>query len=290
MTGYGFGEASRDGFKVTVEVSSVNRKQSEISLLLPRELEVLEAQIRDAVNRRVARGRVTVRVALHAAEGRAVARAHLNRPLAEAYAREFSRLIKELGLQGGVSIEALTRSPGVLQSDAEMADAEDFWPAVEKALRQALHTLVQMREREGLHLQRDLCARVTLMRKLTRRVRAQAPKVMERYRAQLLERVRRAGLEGVAPTDERVVKEIVFFADRSDISEELTRLESHFAQFDTYVESKEPIGRTLDFLAQELNREINTLGAKASDPMIARLVVTLKTELEKFREQVQNLE
>jgi uncharacterized protein (TIGR00255 family) len=290
MTGYGWGECARDGFKVTVEISSVNRKQSEISVNLPRELEVLEAQIRDAINQRIARGRLTARVTLHAAEGGEAARAHLNKPLAQAYARELARLAKELQLEGAVSLDLLMRAPGVLQSNEEMADAEDFWPAVQKALEQALAMMVKMREREGGHLRKDLCGRITAMRRSVQRVQKQAPMVQKRYREQLLARIKSAGLDDLALDEERLMKEIFFFADRSDISEELTRLESHFQQFDAYLESKEPVGRALDFLAQEMNREVNTIGAKANDSLISKEVVVLKTELEKFREQAQNVE
>jgi len=290
MTGYGWGECARDGFKVTVELSSVNRKQSEISVNLPRELEVLEAQIRDVVNQRVARGRVTARVSLHAVEGKDAARAHLNRRLAQAYARELGRLAKELKLEGTVSLDLLIRAPGVLQSNEEMADAEDFWPAVSEALRQAVAMMVKMREREGSHLQKDLLHRINLMRRSVERVRKNAPGVQKRYRLQLLERIKTAGLDQTQLDEERLLREVVYFADRSDITEELTRLKSHFQQFDDYINSNEPIGRTLDFLAQEMNREINTIGSKANDSAISREVVVLKTELEKFREQVQNVE
>lgn len=289
MTGYGWGEGAQDGFKVTVELSSVNRKQGEISVNLPRELEVLEAQIRDAINRRIARGRLTARVSLHAAENEA-ARAHLNKPLAHAYARELARLAKELKLQGSVSLDLLIRAPGVLQTNEEMADAEDFWPPVEKALRAALAMLVKMREREGGHLEKDLRSRIAIMRKSVACVQKQAPLVQKRYREQLIERIKNAGLDEMAIDPERLLKEVVYFADRSDISEELTRLESHFQQFDDCLKSKEPVGRTLDFLAQEMNREINTVGSKANDSLISREVVILKTELEKFREQAQNVE
>ena len=285
MTGYGWGEGAEGGFKVTVELSSVNRKQSEISVVLPRELEVLEAQIRDGINRRVARGRLTARVALHTTEGKNAARAHINRELAHAYARELNRLAKELNLAGAVTLDVLMRAPGVVQSNEEMADAEDFWPGVEKALNQALEMLVKMREREGEHLQKDLCNRIAIMRKSVARVQKQAPAVQKRYREQLIERIKNAGLAEVSLDEDRLLKEVVYFADRSDISEELTRMQSHFQQYDDCLRSKEPVGRMLDFLAQEMNREINTIGSKANDSVISREVVVLKTELEKFREQ-----
>lgn len=290
MTGYGRGECARDGFKVTVELSSVNRKQAEIAVNLPRELDMLEAPLRDLVNRHVARGRLTGRVTLHAGTGKAAARQHINIPLAKAYAAELGRLAKQLKLTGPVTLDQLVRAPGVFQTDAELADADNVWPTLEAALKQALAALVKMRQREGAHLEKDLAVRIGVMRKSVARVKAQSPQAAERYRQQLIERIKSAGLDAPAPDDERLLKEVVFFADRSDISEELTRLESHFKQFDDGRKSGEPVGRMLDFLAQEMNREVNTIGSKANDALISREVVVLKAELEKFREQAQNVE
>jgi uncharacterized protein (TIGR00255 family) len=290
MTGYGRGDCSQDGFKITVELSSVNRKQSEISVNLPREMEMLEAQIRDIINRYIARGRLTVRVGLHAGESKQSARMHLNERLAKAYARELNRLSKQLKLPGPVTLDHLARAPGVFQTDEQIAEEEDFWPAVEKALKKALGAMVKMRVREGAHLQDDLTARVAAMRKAVEKIQKHAPGVAARYREQLVERIKSAGLEAPGADDERLLKEVVYFADRSDISEELTRLQSHFQQFDDCRKSKEPVGRMLDFLAQEMNREVNTIGSKANDSLISREVVKVKAELEKFREQAQNVE
>ncbi len=290
MTGYGRGESARDGFKITVELSAVNRRQSEISVNLPRELELLEAPVRDAINAQIARGRVTARITLHAANGKFAVRAHLNLPLAKAYTAELGRLAKQLKLAGEVTLDQILRAPGVFQSDEELARAENIWPAVQSALKQALAALVKMREREGAHLAQDLAARIRVMRQSADKIQKQAPVTAENYRQQLVERIRSAGLENIPPDDERLLKEVVLFADRSDISEELTRLQSHFQQFEDCRKAKEPVGRTLDFLAQEMNREINTIGSKANDAVISRAVVTLKAELERFREQVQNVE
>jgi uncharacterized protein (TIGR00255 family) len=290
MTGYGRGECSQDGFKVTVELSSVNRKQAEISVNLPRELELLEGQLRDVVNRAIARGRVTARVSIHTARGRNSARMHLDTDLARAYAKELSALARQLKLKDDVSLDQLVRAPGVFQTDEELVGEEDFWPAVESALTKALAALLKMRAREGAHLAKDLAHRVSVMRGAVEQVKQNAPQVAERYRTALLERIKAAGLDNIAPDDERLLKEVVLFADRSDISEELTRLQSHFKQFEDLAKSKEPVGRTLDFLAQEINREVNTIGSKANDATISRDVVTLKAELEKFREQAMNVE
>ncbi len=290
MTGYGRGECAQDGFKVTVELSSVNRKQAEVSVTLPRELELLEAPIREAIHRAVARGRVNVRVSLHAAESKISARKHIDVDLAKAYAGELAKLAKQLKLSGEVTLDQVLRAPGVFQTDEQLAESEDLWPAVEKALNHGLSALLKMREREGAHLAKDLTLRIGVMQKAVALVQKQAPTTAENYRQNLLERVKTAGLENIAPDDDRLLKEIVLFADRSDITEELTRLQSHFTQFADCCKSKEPVGRTLDFLAQEMNREINTIGSKANDAIISREVVTLKAELERFREQAQNVE
>ena len=290
MTGYGRGECARDGIKITVELSAVNRRQSEVSVNLPRELEMLEAPVREAINSRVARGRVSARVSVHADAAKSSARAHLNLPLAKAYAAELGRLAKQLKLSGEVSLDQILRAPGVFQSDQELVEGEDVWPAVDKALQQALAALVKMREREGAHLAQDLTARVGVMRKSVEKVQKQAPLTAENYRQQLLERIKGAGIDNIKQDDERLLKEVVVFADRSDIAEELTRLQSHFQQFEDCRKSREPVGRTLDFLAQEMNREINTIGSKANDAVISREVVILKAELERFREQAQNVE
>lgn len=289
MTGCGRGEGAQDGFKVTVEVQSINRKQADIQVDLPRDFEVLESAIRDTIHQAVSRGRLTVKMILHGPTGRNSARMHLNRPLAKAYTLELRRLAKELKLEGDVSLDHLIRAPGVFQTDEQLVQAEDFWPTVEKALKQALTALLRMRAREGAHLAKDLSSRVHSMRKAVAKIARRAPRVAEQYRRQLAERVRKADLD-VTADDDRLAKEVVLFADRCDISEELTRLTSHFQQFAALTKSNSPVGRTLDFLAQEMNREINTIGSKANDAEISHAVVSLKAELEKFREQAQNVE
>lgn len=290
MTGYGRGENARDGFKVTVELSSINRKQSEISVFMPREIEALELRVRNEINRSVARGRVTARVSLHAAENDTAPVVRLNTALARAYASELNRLAGELGLSGGVSMDLIVRSPGVLIADQEAMDPEAFWPAMDKALSQALAALIGMREREGEHLMKDLTVRIATMCKAVARVTKRAPLAVKNCQKQLAIRLKKAGVEHTDIPEQRWIQETLLFADKMDISEELTRLQSHFQQFEDCRKSTAPVGRTLDFLAQEMNREINTIGSKANDSVISREVVILKTELEKFREQVQNVE
>ena len=290
MTGYGRGECTEEGFKITVEISTVNRKQAELNLAIPRELEALEPKVREAINRRVARGRVNLKLGFHPGDGASVPAGQINIALARAYAQELKVLAADLGISTEITLDILVRAPGVFQPDLGIADVDSFWPAVEKALNHALEGMLKMRTAEGGNLENDLRGRVENMRGSIDLIKAQAPEMVKRYTETLRQRVAAAGLPLPPEDDERLLKEIVYFADRSDISEEITRMESHFKQFQEVAQSKEPVGRTLDFLAQEFNREINTIGSKANDNLISREVVLLKAELEKFREQVQNVE
>src|SRR6266702_4267650 len=263
MTGYGRGETDHAGTKFTVELNSVNRKQSDVVINLPRDLVELEPRIRQTINENISRGRTNATVSLHGGANGARKLA-LNTELARSYHE-------------------------AMRFPEEALNPEDTWPAVERALRAALADLIKMREREGKHLAKDLIHRLKAIRKRLKEVRALHPEVVKRYRAVLLDRIEKAGLP-LPSDDERLLKEITFFADRADVSEELTRLESHLAQFAHHLRSKEPVGRTLEFITQEIFRELNTLGAKANDAAISQRVIGCKAELEKIREQVQNLE
>ena len=288
MTGYGRGETTSDGARFTVELSSVNRRQSEIVMALPRDLSELEVRIRQAINARISRGRTNVLVTLHhtAAAERPLA---LDVALARSYHDAMRALQKELGAPGEITIDTILQAPGVMRAPEEAIDADGAWPTLERALDAALGDLVKMREREGKHLAKDLIRRLKAIRKLLKEIRAQHPEVVKKFRAALAERIEKAGLSP-EQNDDRLSREIFLFADRSDVSEELTRLESHLAQFAHHLRKEEPVGRALEFIVQELFRELNTLGAKANDAAISQRVVACKTELEKIREQVQNLE
>jgi uncharacterized protein (TIGR00255 family) len=288
MTGYGRGEVDYNGAKVSVEVNSVNRKQSDIVVNLPRDLTELEPRIRQTINENISRGRTNVLVSVHPGQNGARALA-LDTQLARSYHDAMRNLQKELSAPGEITIGTILQAPGVMRAPEETIKANDVWPAVEKALRAAVAELIKMREREGKHLAKDLIHRLKAMRKKLKEIRALHPEVVKKYRAALLDRIEKAGLP-VASDDERIVKEITFFADRADISEELTRLESHLAQFAHHLRKNEPVGRTLEFITQEIFRELNTLGAKANDAAISQRVVACKGELEKIREQIQNLE
>ncbi|MCG3148356.1 MAG: hypothetical protein PCFJNLEI_01799 [Verrucomicrobiae bacterium] len=289
MTGYGRGESAKDGGKFTVELNSINRKQSDIAINLPKELIELEPRIRDGINAQLARGRINAVVAYHRSETKAAEQVELDESLALAYLKAIQKLQKTTKLDGTITLDTILRAPGVLKLAEPAWDAEAVWPSVEQALKKALGQLVKMREKEGRFLADDLSKRLDVLAAGASRIRQTAPETIKRYRDQLHARVKEAGLD-VPLDDERLVKEVVFFADRCDITEELTRLDSHLQQFRDGLKSTEPVGRTLDFLSQEMNRELNTIGSKANAAEISQEVVKLKAELEKIREQIQNIE
>lgn len=288
MTGYGRGQTGYNGTQFSVEVNSVNRKQSDVTISLPRELTELEPRIRDLINSRVSRGRLNVVVAHHNGSSAAPVLA-LDTALARTYYAAMLELKRDLNAAGEVGIETILRAPGVLRMPEEQLCVEETWPHVESALQTALGNLVQMREEEGKHLAKDLIKRLKVVRQSLRTIRQLHPGVLQRFRQSIHERIQRAGID-LPLDDERLVKEVIFFADKCDIAEELTRLESHFAQFAHHLRKNEPVGRTLEFMTQEIYRELNTLGSKANDVAISQLVVTCKAEMEKIREQIQNIE
>ncbi len=288
MTGYGRGQSCSAGGKFSVELNSVNRKQSDVSVTLPRELSEIEPRIRDLINAEVSRGRLNVVVAYHRASAGSP-QLCLDADLAQTYFRSMQALQRQLSIPGEISIDTVLRAPGVLRLPEEQLSVEDSWPHVESSLKEALKDLVKMRETEGRNLARDLIKRMKVVRGHLRNIGKLQPAVIKRYRQSLQERIQRAGVD-LALDDERLTKEVIFFAEKSDITEEVTRLESHFAQFAHHLRKAEPVGRTLEFMTQEIAREFNTLGAKANDVQISQLVVLCKSEMEKVREQIQNIE
>jgi len=254
---------------------------------LPRDLAALEPRIRQAINEKISRGRMNVLVVMHQGEnGAALA---LDTALARSYHEAMLMLQKELSAPGEITIGTILQAPGVMRSPEQCIDADEAWPVVQRALGTALSELIKMREREGKHLAKDLIHRLKTLRAEIKEIRKLYPDVVKKYRTVLRERLEKAGLD-LPLEDERLLKEVTIFADRSDISEELTRLESHLAQFAHHLRKNEPVGRTLEFITQEIFRELNTLGAKSNDARISQRVVACKSELEKIREQILNLE
>ncbi|MBT4902376.1 MAG: YicC family protein [Verrucomicrobia bacterium] len=290
MTGYGRGECTAKGASITVELNSVNRKQAEVSLSVPSELESIEPDLRDLILASVSRGRVSGRVVLQYTGSSRASAVAVNETQAKAYRRELSKLAKSLEIPDNLSMEGLLRLPGVLENAQPALDAKAFRAPIKSALGQALEGLLSMREKEGGILGRDLAKRLAKLRRIVKRVAKLAPDVLKHHRERLIERLKKTNVEVPDMDDDRLLREIVYYTDRTDITEELTRLGSHFVQLEECLSDVVPVGRKLDFLAQEMFREINTIGSKANDANISSEVVNLKTELEKIREQVQNVE
>jgi uncharacterized protein (TIGR00255 family) len=288
MTGYGRGEAVSGDLKYTVEASSVNRKQIEVVVNQPRRLANLEGQVREVVVGRIARGRVSVQVGMESTRARGGA-LEVDEDLAVQYRDALASLEVHFGKALDMDAVDLLRAPGVFTVSEAQVVPKDTWPVLEEALGKALDELVAMEAREGEHLKEDLQARVATLAGEVEAVEKRAPEVVKQHRENLMKRLEDAGLE-LALDDERMVREVALFADRCDITEECTRLQSHFKQFALYFDSKEPVGRPMDFLCQETNRELNTIGSKANNAVIAQHVVNARTELEKIREQVQNVQ
>jgi uncharacterized protein (TIGR00255 family) len=288
MTGFGRGSAATDAWLATIEISAVNRKQAEVVVQAPRELSELDGRIRKAVLAAISRGRIQVAINLERSPGTA-ATIRVDAALARAFSDAFADLGKTLGHDLLPTAADYLRQPGIISTGSGEIDAEVAWAAIEPALTDALRQLAAMRENEGAHLKDDFLTRLQTLVGFAAKIAAEAPGRPIRQREMLTKRLRDAGLE-LDLSDERVTREIALFADRCDVSEELTRLDSHFAKFRDYLDAAEPPGRALDFLCQELFREFNTIGSKANDASISQTIVEAKTELEKIREQVQNVE
>ncbi len=290
MTGYGHGEALSAGVRVDVDLSSVNRKQFDFRLNLPKPLAFLESLLMEIVHESISRGQVNGSVNVTVSEHKRQQGAKVDAHLARAFVKIMRKIGGELGLKDDLGISLLTQLPEVVQYHYVEQDVALIRPVCEKALRLALLALVSMREREGTAICRDLTGRLVKLSTLRQKIERQAPTVGPRYRKGVLDRLKRAGIP-VNLEDSSILKEIALMAERADISEELTRLDSHHKQAIKMLgQNRDPVGRSLDFLAQEMFREINTIGSKANDLAISRLVIEFKTELERFREQVQNVE
>src|SRR6266513_3736099 len=222
MTGYGRGETDHNGTKFSVELNSVNRKQSDIVINLPRDLAELEPRIRQTINENISRGRTNVVVSYHNGSSKSRKLA-LDIALTRSYHDAMRALQKDLDAPGEITIGAILQAPGVMRPPEETIDSNAAWPAIERALRAALAELIKMREREGKHLAKDLIRRLKAMRKEIKEIRGLHPEVVKKYRATLLERIQKAGLP-ISTEDDRLIREVTFFADRADVSEELTRV------------------------------------------------------------------
>lgn len=287
MTGCGRSQQREGAWEVTVELKAVNHRFLDIACRLPRSLAFLEEIVRKTLNARLRRGHVDVfvTVARTDASDRQV---QVDEALAAAYRDAAVRLAEVLGRAQRLDLAQLMAMEGVVTVTESDMDEEAVSAACRRAMDEAIDQLCAMREREGESLRADLTVHLDAAAALRENILLRAPKVVEDYRTRLQQRLAQLGADGVEP--QRVAQEVAIMADRCAIDEELSRLESHIGQLRAYLDTKGEIGKKLDFLIQEMNREANTIGSKASDAQIAQQVVDLKSEIEKLREQVQNVE
>lgn len=288
MTGFGRGEAIGAGKKFAVELKGVNHRFSEVVLRLPRSLSVLEDRIRRMIQNGIARGRVDGYFNMEN-DGSKTPIMKVDKNLAVSYYKAMIELQTDLGLPGEIAFRDLIALPDVISVQEEVDDVESWWPFLEKALTLALTGFMDMRQSEGARLQDDLLKRIERITAAVEDIKQRAPHVVDSYRERLSQRLKE-WLDGNIIDPARLEAEVVIFAERSSITEELVRLNSHLVQARTCVAAIEPVGRKMDFLLQEMNREINTIAAKAGDLLVGKQVVNIKSELEKIREQAQNIE
>lgn len=289
MTGFGRGEATATGLSVAVEARTVNSRFLEIFSNLPKRLYHRDVEMREIVKRKISRGKINLSISIEYSES-ASSLVKANLALAEAYYQELQEIKKRLKLKDGVSLDALLRFSGDIFKNTESSDNEEQeWRVIAEALTTALDRMNDMRLQEGRELARDLMERVRLIEKHAATIEGMAKERIPQERQKLREKVAKL-FENDDFDQQRLELEIVLLADKLDISEECVRLRSHIKFFIEALKGKEQAGRTINFIVQEMNREINTIGSKANDATISQLVVAMKEEVERIREQIQNVE
>lgn len=291
MTGFGRGEFLDTEHRFIVEIKAVNHRYNDIVIKMPKTLGGLEDRIRRSIAGTLARGRIDVSIMsdVYVEKQRAV---RVDKCLAQAYFQAMQELASACRLSvENVSVYDISRYPDVMKIEETSEDLDELWPKLSEAIDHALANLTDMRVKEGAHLEKDLLARIERIRGHAKAIATKAPDIVQDYRNKLFERIREAMAEtGFSPDEGRLLQEVAIMADRTNFTEELVRLESHLDQFKQILQNEGAVGRKLDFLLQEFNREANTIGSKASDLTVNNEVIELKSEIEKIREQIQNIE
>ena len=287
MTGCGSGKVQQDGWEVTVDLKTVNHRFLDISMRLPRNLSFLETTIRDRVAKKIRRGHVDVFLTVKRTDSSAVT-VECDPELARLYLDTAVKIAQETGAENDLTVGRLMSMEGVLTVNEREMDEDLVTAICAEAAEIAAEQLLQMRSREGAHLKEDLKVHLDAADALRSAILERSPFVVDEYREKLENRLKNLLSESVEP--QRLAQEVAIMADRCAIDEELARLASHISQMRKYLDSEDEIGKKMDFLIQEMNREANTIGSKASDAAIAQNVVNLKSEIEKLREQIQNVE
>ena len=288
MTGFGRAQAEADGYFISVEIKSVNHRYFEFSSRIPRQYAFLDEKLKSYINSRVSRGKVECYVTIEALDTD-TSEVAVNHTLARAYVKALRELSEEYSLKEDFGAGTISRFPEVLVVQKGEEDEEKLWESVKSVCSQALDKFIAMRETEGEKMYNDIYSRGQYILEQVSYIEQRSPQTVKEYNEKLVERVHE--LIGDASLDEaRIIQEVAIYADKVAVAEETVRLRSHIDQLNDFIKSDEPIGRKIDFLVQEINRETNTIGSKANDVDIARRVVDIKSEVEKIREQIQNIE
>ena len=289
MTGYGYSESNTlDGIGISVEIRTVNRKQLDVKLNLSRELQGLELEIRRLISTYVNRGSVSARIGLSLGGSNLSKTVAVNAELAETYVKKAEEIRARLDLTGKLEIRDILLLPNVIETIEPDVVSDELKKELFGTLEKALSKLDDTRKEEGGFLKKDILSRLGLMGKLMVEIEPLTKGLPEYYRSKLQKRLEEENLAHI--DDDRLLREIVIYSDKCDVSEEITRLKSHISQFNNMMGSNKPVGRSLEFLIQEIQREINTLGVKAASTEVSPKIVQFKTEIEKIREQIQNIE
>ena len=288
MTGFGRGEATVDGRDITVEIKSVNHRYFEFNCRTTRGFGFLEEKLKSYIKERVSRGKIDMFVSLSQKED-TEAIVKINPSLARGYINALKKLSDEYGVKDDISVSTVSSYSDIFQVHKAPEDEEEVWNAVKPVLDTALNNFITMRETEGEKMKADVMSRAKHILSIVDEIESRSPERVKEYEARLKERIEE--LLGSADYDEqRVITEVAIFADKVAVDEETVRLRSHFDQLKALMDSDGEVGRKLDFIIQEMNREANTIGSKANDSNLSHMVVDIKAEIEKIREQIQNIE
>ncbi len=290
MTGFGRGENSDEIKSFTVEIKSINHRYNDIIVKTPKHMNYLEEKIKKLAKQYVVRGRVEIYISLEYIKESDV-EVSVNIPLAMSYKAALLEICDGLGIEKDIDLNLITKFPDILKTEKKQEDEEQVWDILEPSLISALQNLLDMREIEGSLLSEDIVEKTIKIENVIAEIEKRAPRIVIEHKEKLVSRIEEL-LENQCEIDQnKLSNEVAYFADKASIDEELVRFKSHIIQLrSTLVSSEEPVGRKLDFLIQEINREINTIGSKVSDVDVTNNVVEIKTELEKIREQIQNIE
>lgn len=287
MTGFGRGEFSKGTSTFSVDVRSVNHRYCDVSVRMPRSMSVLEEKVREFVSEKISRGKVDVYINYSSFGQNAQVKLDTN--LAKAYVDSLNTLKKMFEIHDDINLSLLTRFPDIMTLETVEQDMEELWLILKEALEMAFNALVEMRNREGERLKNDLLEKVVLVKGFAEKIEEKSSGIVDEYKNKLYDRIKE--LTKDIPIDEnRLLTEVAVFADKASIDEEIVRLGSHMDQLKKALNFNGPVGKKLDFIIQEMNREVNTIGSKISDLDILNSVISIKTEIEKIREQVQNIE